>query len=111
MDLVPGYVFILPAVIVGGWILSWWAARWVRWALLSGAAVVSVLCVVVGGLAMGPRADPRTVDCSSSWACTDPSSLYVIAAGLLGFACCAVLVILALVGEAILVWRERRVSN
>ena len=111
MDLVPGYVFILPAVIVGGWILSWWGARLVRWALLSGAAVVSVLCVVGGGLAMGPRADPRTVDCSSSWACTDPGSLYVIAAGLLGFACCAVLLILALVGEAILVWRKRRVSN
>lgn len=48
MDIVPGYVFILPAVIVVGWILSWWAARWVRWFLLSGAAVVSVLCVVVG---------------------------------------------------------------
>jgi len=111
VDIVPGYVFILPAAIVVGWILSWWAARWVRWFLLSGAAVVSVLCVVIGWLALGPRADPGTVTCSSSWACTDPGSLYVVAAGLLGFGCCAVLVILALVGEAILLWRGRRVSN
>ncbi|GAA2314297.1 hypothetical protein GCM10010234_69220 [Streptomyces hawaiiensis] len=111
MDIVPGYVFILPAVIVAGWILSWWGARRVRWVLLSAAAVVSVLCVVIGWHAMGPPADPRTVDCSSSWACTDPGSLYVVAAGLLGFGCCLVLLLLTLVGEAILIRRGRRISD
>jgi hypothetical protein len=108
VDIVPGYVFILPAVIVVGWILSWWGARRVRWILLGAGAVVSVLCVVVGRQAMGPPADPRTVSCSSSWACTDPGSLYLVAAGLLGLGCCLVLLVLALVGEAIVVSRRGR---
>jgi hypothetical protein len=110
VDMVPGYVFILPAVIVVGWILSWWGARWVRWVLLSAAAVVSVLCVVIGWHAMGPPADLGTVNCSSTWACMDPGSLYLVAAGLFGFGCCFVLLILAIVGEAILIWRGRRIS-
>ncbi|MFF9028717.1 hypothetical protein [Streptomyces iakyrus] len=111
MDIVPGYVFILPAVIVAGWILSWWGARRVRWVLLSAAAVVFVLCVVIGWHAMGPPADPRTVECSSSWACTDPGSLSLVAAGLLGSGCCLVLLLLTLVGEAILIRRGRRISG
>jgi hypothetical protein len=104
-------VFILPAVIVAGWILAWWGARRVRWVLLPAAAVVSVLCVVIGWHAMGPLAGSRSVDCSSSWACTDPGSLYLVAAGLLGFGCCLVLLLLTLVGEAILIWRARRISD
>ncbi|MEU3935248.1 hypothetical protein AB0E85_24945 [Streptomyces sp. NPDC029044] len=108
MDVVPGYVFVLPAVIVAGWILSWWGARRVRWFLLSAATVVSVLCVVIGWHAMGPPADPRTVDCSSSWACTDPGSLYVVAAGLLGSGCCFVLLLLTLVGEVLVIRKGRR---
>ena len=111
MDIVPGYVFILPAVIVVGWILSWWGTRRVRWVLLSAAAVVSVLCVVIGWHAMGPSADPRTVRCSSTWACMQPGSLYLFAAGLVGFGCCLVLLILAIVGEAILIRRRRRISD
>ncbi|MBP0460682.1 hypothetical protein [Streptomyces montanisoli] len=47
MSIVPGYVFILPAVIVAGRVLSWWGTRWVQWVLLSSAAVVSVLFVVI----------------------------------------------------------------
>ncbi|MFB6846422.1 hypothetical protein ACFCXS_16390 [Streptomyces sp. NPDC056373] len=104
-------MFVLPAVIVAGWILSWWGARRVRWVLLSAGAVVSVLCVVIGWHAMGPPADARTVDCSSSWACADPGSLYVVAAGLLGFACCLVLLLLTLVGEAMVIRRGRRISG
>ncbi|WP_037684169.1 hypothetical protein [Streptomyces griseus] len=111
MGIVPGYVYILPAAIVVGWILSWWGARRVRWVLLSAAAVVSVLCVVIGWQAMGPPAGPRTVSCSSTWACTDPGSLYLVAAGLLGCGCCFVLLLLAMVGEAILIWRRRRISD
>jgi hypothetical protein len=42
-----------------------------------------VLCVVIGRQELGPPADPRTVNCSSTWACTDPGSLYLVAAGLL----------------------------
>ncbi|MFI9749398.1 hypothetical protein [Streptomyces collinus] len=82
-----------------------------RWILLSAAAVVSVLCVVIGWHAMGPPADPRTVDCSSSWACTGPDSLYVVASGLLGFGCGVLLLLLTLVGEAILMWRGRRICG
>ncbi|MEH0471755.1 hypothetical protein QA943_23455 [Streptomyces sp. B21-097] len=111
MGIVPGYVFILPAVIVVGWILSWWGTRRVRWVLPAAAAVVCVLCVVIGWQAMGPPANPRTVSCSSTWACTDPGSLYLFAAGLLGLGCCLVLLILALVGETILVRRGRRISD
>ncbi|MGW5649770.1 hypothetical protein [Streptomyces humi] len=48
MGVVPDYVFILPAVILVGWIASWWGTRRVRWVGLSGAAVVSVLCLVIG---------------------------------------------------------------
>ncbi|MET9788211.1 hypothetical protein [Streptomyces canus] len=108
---VKSYVFILPAMIVVGWILSWWGARRVRWILLSAAGVVSVLCVVIGRQELGPPADPRTVNCSSTWACTDPGSLYLVAAGLLGFGCCLVLLILAILGEAMVVWRRRRISD
>ncbi|WP_089105244.1 hypothetical protein [Streptomyces hyaluromycini] len=101
MGVVPDYVFILPAVILVGWIASWWATRRIRWVGLSSAAVVSVLCLVIGWNAMGPRTDPRTLGCSPAFECTDLRSVYVIAAGLLGVLCCLALVVLTLVGELV----------
>lgn len=108
MGVVPDYVFILPVVIIAAWILSWWGTRRVRWILLSAAAVVSVLCVVLGWHAMGPPVDPRTVGCSPALECMDARPLYLLAAGLLGVGCCLVLLILTLVGEAIRIWRADR---
>jgi hypothetical protein len=108
VGIVPDYVFILPVVIIGAWILSWWGTRRVRWILLSAAAVVSVLCVVFGRHTMGPPADPRTVGCSPAVECMDARPLYLFAAGLLGVGCCLVLLVLTLVGEAIRIWRAER---
>ncbi|MBP0461040.1 hypothetical protein JFN87_26765 [Streptomyces bomunensis] len=101
-------MFVLPAVIVVAWILSWWGTRRVRWILLSAAAVVSVLCAVLGLHAMGPSADPRTVGCSPAVACMDTRPLFLLAAGLLGAGCCLVLLILTLAGEAVRIWRADR---
>jgi hypothetical protein len=109
VGIVPNYLFILPAVIVAGWILSWWRTRRVRWILLSAATLVSVLCVVIGWQAMGPPVDPRTISCSSALACFDPRPLYPVVAGLLGLACCVALLVLTLVGELI-IWFRRRAS-
>jgi hypothetical protein len=84
-------LFTLPAVILAGWALSWWGPRKVRWGLLSAATVVSALCVLIGVRTNGPPATPQGTDCSSALACVDPSSVYWLVTGLLGFACCVVL--------------------
>ncbi|MFG2464523.1 hypothetical protein ACGFXB_03480 [Streptomyces canus] len=61
-----------------------------------------MLCVVIGRQELGPPTDPRTVHCSSTWACTDPGSLYLVAAGLLGFGCCLVLLIVTTVAGIVI---------
>ena len=94
-----GYTWILPAVTAVGWILSWWGPRRVRWVLLSVAALVSVLCVVVGALTKGPPADPDEIGCSSALACMDWEPIYWVVAGLIGLACCVVLLALTAVVE------------
>ncbi len=67
MGIVPDYVFTLPAVIAAGWILSWWGTQRIRWVLLSAAAVVSVLCIVIGFQTKGPPVTPQNVGCSPAF--------------------------------------------
>lgn len=110
MGLIPIFVFILPAVIVVGWILSWWRTRRVRWVLLTAAALISVLCVVIGWHVMGPPVDPHTIGCSPAFECMDVRPLYPIETGLLGFACCVALLVPTLVGELV-IWFRRKAST
>ncbi|MGW1468616.1 hypothetical protein ACWCPT_30265 [Streptomyces sp. NPDC002308] len=106
MGVVLACVLILPAVILLGWIASWWGTRRLRWIGLSVAAAASVVCAVVGRDAMGPRTDPHALGCSSALECTDLRPVFVIASGLLGFASCLALVVLTLVVEFVV--RVRR---
>ncbi|WP_329457028.1 hypothetical protein [Streptomyces sp. NBC_01497] len=94
MGLISGYAWILPAVTAAGWILSWWGQRRLRWYLLSAAAVVSVLCVVIGVLTKGPAVSPEDVGCSPAFACMDWDPIYWLEAGLIGLGCCLVLMLL-----------------
>lgn len=100
--MISGYVWILPTVTTAGWIASWWGPRWIRWTLLSAAAVVSVLCVAAGGAEKGSPADPTAVGCSPPIACMDWHAVYWLEAGLFGFACCVVLLVPTIVAEIVL---------
>jgi len=99
---ISSYVWILPAVIAAGWVLSWWGTRRIRWGLLSAAAVVSALCVTNGFLTKGPPVTPQTVGCSPAFECMNWGPIYWIEAGLIGFACCVVLTLVTLVAEIII---------
>ncbi|MCX5398966.1 hypothetical protein [Streptomyces sp. NBC_00102] len=107
MGLVLAYVLILPAVILLGWIASWWGTRRMRWIGLSVAAAASVVCAVIGQDAMGPRTDPHTLGCASALECTDLRPAFVIASGLLGFVVCLALVVLTLVAEFVVSVRRK----
>lgn len=102
MGLVIGYALLLPAVTVGGWILSWRGEWWIRWCLLIVATVVSVYCVIHGFGTMQPLPNAtnpyvccRTSDDSGS------SPLFWIAAGVIGFVCCLVLTFVTIVTEIV----------
>jgi len=105
--IVSGYVWILPAVTIVGWIVSWWGTRRIRWCLLSAATVVSVACLVIGYRDKGPRISPGTVGCSPALECMDWRGIYWLEAGLIGFVCCLVLLIVTTVAETAL-WFDRR---
>ncbi|MGW4197913.1 hypothetical protein [Streptomyces sp. NPDC005004] len=111
MDVILGYVFTLPAVILVGWLLSWWGSRRVRWIMLGAGAVVSVLCVAVVLRSAGPPPAPRAVGCRPLLACTDPRPGFVAIGGAIGLGCCVVLLLLTIGVEALLDWRRRRVVS
>ncbi|MFK0169647.1 hypothetical protein ACIQU5_12650 [Streptomyces sp. NPDC090306] len=110
MGVVPDWVFVLPAVILVGWIPTWWGSRRLRWTVLATAAVVCGFFVVVGWQSTGPPPDPQTLHCSPLFACMDYSSVYVLASGLLGFLCWMLLTVLTLVGEVVVHVRRRRAA-
>ncbi|MFD8911780.1 hypothetical protein [Streptomyces sp. NPDC059575] len=103
------YVFTLPALIVVGWLLSWWGSWRVRRIVLSGAAVVSLLCAVIGWQSMGPPSTPQSIGCRPALACLDMRPVFVVADGVSGLGCCFVLLLLTIGVEALLTWRRRRV--
>ncbi|WP_329256669.1 hypothetical protein OG223_33810 [Streptomyces sp. NBC_01478] len=105
--MISGYVWILPAVTIAGWIASWWGPHWIRWTLLSASAVVSVLCVATGDAEKGSPATPVGTGCSPPLACMDWHPVYWLEAGLFGLVCCAVLLIPTIAAEAV-VWFEGR---
>jgi hypothetical protein len=100
--MISGYVWILPAVTIAGWIASWWGPRWTRWSLLSASTVVSVLCVATGDAERRPPTGPTGVGCSPPVACMDWHPVYWFEAGLFGFVCCVVLLIPTVVAEVVL---------
>ncbi|WP_327175663.1 hypothetical protein OG599_10260 [Streptomyces sp. NBC_01335] len=108
MGVVLAYVLILPAVILLGWIASWWGTRRLRWIGLSVAAAASVVCAVIGQEAMGPRTDPHALGCSSALECTDLDPVFVIASGVLGLVFCLALMVLTLVVEFVVSVRRKK---
>ncbi|MFF7363281.1 hypothetical protein [Streptomyces sp. NPDC008125] len=106
MGVVLACVLVPPAVILLGWIASWWGTRRLRWIGLSVAAAASAVCAVIGRDAMGPRTDPHALGCSSALECTDLRPVFVIASGLLGCVACLALVVLTFVIEFVV--RVRR---
>ncbi|MEW1826661.1 hypothetical protein [Streptomyces sp. NPDC088196] len=100
-------VWILPAVIAVGWILSWWGPPWIRWTLLPAGAVVSVLVVVMGfNLPVPPL--PPDIGCTRQQVqCWDERPVFWLETGLLGFVSCVVLVVPTLVAE-IVAWIGNR---
>lgn len=109
MGWVSGYVFILPAATIAGWALSWWGPPQLRWWLPVVAAAVSVVCIVIGIESKGPPVTPETAGCSPLIECMDPHPLYWIEAGMFGFACCIVLLLITIVVEFIqIAWEHVR---
>ena len=107
MGLVSGYVWILPALIVTGWFASFWGPDWAQWALVLGGIVFSVSCVAISFLVVATR--PKTPfvptpECHTPIECWGPGSdsgpISWLVAGVLGFACCVVLVVATLMVDS-----------
>ena len=113
MELVTGYAWIAPAVIVAGWLLSWWGPRWSRWLLLLSASAICALCVVVPFLVL--TLSPKTpfvprYDCQSPLDCSDWSlapQLHWAVAGLIGLVFCVELAVVTAVIDRIISFRRR----
>jgi hypothetical protein len=108
VGIVSNYVFIVPAVITVGWVLSWWRSWLVRWALLFTAATISVLCVVGSSLGPAPQVTPPGHCLAGQIQCMPPPQGPIdwFAAGLVGFAWCVVLLVVTLVVEIIILIRS-----
>jgi O-antigen ligase len=106
-----GYVWILPAVIAVGWILSWWSRPWMRWTLLPAGAVVSVLVVVMGFNLPVPPLPPDSGCTREQVQCWDSRPVFWLETGLLGFVCCAVLVVPTLVAEIVVRMGKRGAAD
>lgn len=94
--MISGYVWILPAAIVVGWILSWWASRRLRWALVAVAVVASVLCLVIAVVTRGAPISPDS-SCRPAFQCMTGGPIYWGEAGLFGLLCSIPLAIVTLV--------------
>ena len=105
-----GYVWVLPALIVAVWILSWRR----RWVLLPVAFVVSVLCFAYGVHSYGvtpaavqeslPKGDTfssKDLQCSPFFACLDRYPVYWLMAGVTGFVSCVILTLITGVVDVI----------
>jgi hypothetical protein len=105
-----GHNWILPAVIAGGWGLSWFGPRALRWGLLTAATVCSILCFPITLLTPVTPVSPSS-SCRAAMECmSGGSALYWIMNGLIGFACCIVLSMLTLAIETIVAalgWASR----
>ncbi|MFG2732286.1 hypothetical protein [Streptomyces canus] len=100
-------VWILPAVIVAGWILSWWGARWIRWSLLSAGVVVSVLFVVTGFQLPVSSLSPDSGCTREQVQCMNSRPVYWLETGLIGFVCCVVLLVVTIVAEIVIRFETR----
>ncbi|WP_329457035.1 hypothetical protein [Streptomyces sp. NBC_01497] len=99
--MITGYVAILPAATLVCWILSWWKSRWLRWGVLGGAAVASVLCYFISFQAPGGVVDPAH-GCPMLAACGSWDGVYWLETGVFTFVLVIILWIVTLVVNA---WR------
>ncbi|WP_217551394.1 hypothetical protein [Streptomyces sp. GbtcB6] len=97
-----GCVWILPAVIVAGWIPSGWGPRWIRWSLLSAGVVVSVLFVVTGFRLPVPSLGPDSGCTREQVQCMNSRPVFWLETGLIGFGCCVVLLLPTTVAEIVI---------
>jgi len=109
LGMISGWGWILPAVTVVGWILSWWGTQSMRWGLLAVAPFISLLCIVTGFLIAGPLSPPAPPGCPGVAACTNVVPVYWWQSGLYGLVCAVALIVVTTVVEAI-VWIAHRAS-
>jgi hypothetical protein len=98
--MINGYVWILSAVTIGCWILSWRGSGWLRWGVLAAAAVASVLCYFISFQAPGGLVDPAH-GCPMLAGCGSWDSVYWLEAGLINLGCVIVLMVVTPVVAAI----------
>ena len=104
MELISGYVWILPGAIVTGWALSWLRrSRLVRWSLLLASLIASLLCVAIAIVVAieGKRSYIPPAQCPKATTCGgyDLGPFSWLAAAVLGFGCCLILVGITFVAE------------
>ena len=104
------HIWILPAMIITGWILSWWRTWRIRWTLLSAATIGSALCIAFGVGTYGRQVSWEDLRCSHAVECIDQHPVYWIMTGLISFVCCGVLLIVTTVAAAV-TWFENRAST
>lgn len=110
VGMISGHVWILPAVIAVGWILSWWGARWMRWGVLCAGAVISVLFLVAGSQLSSPLS-PDSGCTREQVQCMDWRPVYWLEYGLIGFVCCVLLLVVTIVAEIVIRFDTRASVN
>jgi hypothetical protein len=107
MELIHGYGWVLSAVIIAGWALSWWTRRWVRWTVLCIAEVACVLCVAYGYADGWQPISESQLHCLHVVECLNLHPLGWINNGIVGLTCSLVLMLVTGAVELVIVYKPR----
>jgi len=112
MGLITEAACILPMVVFAAWLASWWRLRWIRWVLLCGGVLASVLLAVIPTVIIeshpaAPFVRTPTCDSPMCWNSgrADPLAWWV--AGFVGVAFCLALAVVTALIEVALDIRRR----
>ena len=107
MELIGGYGWVLSAVIIAGWTLSWWARSWIRWTVLCVAAVASLLCFAFGFTDYGQPISESQLHCSLFVECLNQHPVGWMTNGIVGLKCSLVLMLVTIPVELVITYRLR----
>lgn len=105
LTLLIGFIVIVPAAIVIGWVVSWRGPWWARWGVLAGVGVVSACCLAYGFMML--RAQITSEACSWAPGCTSSTPLYWMLTGLAGIGIVILLAFAGLIAEVMRATRLR----
>ncbi|XUL90803.1 hypothetical protein ACQ86D_32715 [Streptomyces galilaeus] len=105
------HIWILPAMIVTGWTLSWWRTWRIRWTFLSAATAGSALCIAFGVRTYGRQLSWEDLRCSHAIECIDQHPVYWMMTGLISFVCCGVLLLVTAVAAVVIRLENRAGAN